>query len=118
MEYLDHIVSHNGVKVDPNKIKAMREQPIPNTLKKRKGFLGLRGYCHKFVKNYCQIATALTKLLNKEAFSWTKEATKVFEELKEEMCTTPIMATPNFPKIFIVECDASVHRIDAILMQE
>jgi hypothetical protein len=53
--YLGHIVSH-GVKVDPNKIKSMREWPIPKTLKKLRGFLGLTGYYCKFFKNYGQIA--------------------------------------------------------------
>jgi hypothetical protein len=67
-------------------------------LKKIKGFLGLIGYYHKFVKKYGQIAARVTKLLNKEAFYWTKEATKDFEKLKEGMCTTLILATPNFTK--------------------
>jgi hypothetical protein len=44
VEYLGHLVSHESVKVDPNKIKAMREWPIPKTLKKLRGFLGMIHY--------------------------------------------------------------------------
>jgi hypothetical protein len=69
VKYLGHIVSHDGVKVDPKKIKAMRERSTPKTLKKIRGFLGLTCYYNKFVKNYGQIATPLTTLLKKEAFS-------------------------------------------------
>jgi hypothetical protein len=69
VEYLGHIVSHEGVKVDPNKIKSMREWLIPKNLKKLRGFLGLTSYYCKFVKNYGQIVVPLTTLLNKEAFS-------------------------------------------------
>jgi hypothetical protein len=118
VEYLGHIVCHEGVKVDPNKIKAIREWPIPKALKKLRGFLGLVGYYRKFVKNYGQIAAPLTTLLNKEAFSWKEEATKSFEKLKEAMCTTLVLTTPDFTKKFIVECDASFHGIRAVLMQE
>ena len=69
VEYLDHIVSHEGVKLDPGKIQAMREWPIPKTLKKLRGSLGLASYYQQFVKNYVQIVEPLTTLLKKEAFS-------------------------------------------------
>ena len=52
-------VSHEGVKVDPNKIKAIMERSIPKTIKKLRGFLGLTGYYRRFVRNYDRIVAPL-----------------------------------------------------------
>jgi hypothetical protein len=118
VDYLGQIVSHEGVKVDPNNIKAMMDSLIPKTLKNLRGFLGLTGYYRKFVRNYGRIATPLTTLTKNDAFSWTPEATQAFEQLKEAMCKALVLTTPNFKKTFIVECDASRNGIGVVLMQE
>jgi hypothetical protein len=117
VEYLGHIVSHEGVKVDPNKIKAMMDWPIPKTLKNLRGFFFdrlLPQLCLALWKN----RTTLMTLNKKDAFSWTPEATKAFEQLKEVMCKAPVLTTPDFTKTFIVEFDASRNGIGVVLMQE
>jgi hypothetical protein len=108
VEYLGHIVSHEGVKVDPNKIKAMMDWLLPKTLKSLRGFLALTGYYHNFVRNYGRIEAPLMTLTNKDAFSWILEETKAFEELKEVMCKAPVLTTPDFTKTFIVECEMAL----------
>ena len=118
MEYLGHIVSHEGVTIDSRKIQSIKEWKIPTSIKHQRGFLGLTGYYHKFVKYYGRIAAPLTTLLKKDAFSWTLEATKAFEHLKEAMCQAPVLATPDFTKTFIVECDASGNGIGVVLKHD
>jgi hypothetical protein len=118
VEYLGHIVSHEGVKVDPQKIKAIREWPIPKTLNNIRGFLVLIGYYRKFVKNYGLIVAPIKMSLKNEDFSWTQEATKYLEKIKDAMCMTLVLDIPDFTKTFIMECDGLGHGNGAVLMQE
>jgi hypothetical protein len=85
VENLGHIVFHEGVKVDPNKVNAMMDWPIPKKLNNVRRFLGLTGYYHKFVWNYGRISAPLMELTKKDAFSWTLEETQAFKQLKEAM---------------------------------
>jgi hypothetical protein len=118
VEYLGHLVGKDGIRVDPKNIEAMQDWPQSKTLKSLCGFLGLTGYYHKFVKNYGNIVAPLTALLKNNSFTWTPFASQSFQTLKMAMCTTPVLALPDFTKTFVLECDASGKGIGVVLMQE
>jgi hypothetical protein len=118
VEYLGHLVGKDGVRVDSKKIEAMQYLSHPKTLKILCVFLGLTGYYHKFVKNYGKIAAPLTALLKKNTFTWTPTTAQAFQTLKMAMCTTPVLALPDFTKTFVWECDALGKGISVVLMKE
>jgi hypothetical protein len=118
VEYLGHLVGKDGVRVDLKKIEVMRDWPHPKTVKSLHGFLGLTGYCRKFVNNCGKITAPHTGLLKKNSFTWTPNIAQAFQTLKTAMCTTLVMALPYFTKNFVLKCDASGKGIGVVLMQE
>ncbi|GBN32942.1 Retrovirus-related Pol polyprotein from transposon 297 [Araneus ventricosus] len=83
--YLGHVISAEGVKTDPEKIKAVVDWPRPETVHELRSFLGLCTYYRRFVKNFPTIARPLHKLTEaKSNFNWTEECEKSFNGLNNE----------------------------------
>ncbi|XP_038891674.1 uncharacterized mitochondrial protein AtMg00860-like [Benincasa hispida] len=118
VEYLGHIISQQGVEIDPKKVRAMLEWPVPKKMKEVQGFLGLSGYYRRFVQNYGCVAATLTQILKGGTFRWTEDAQLAFEKLKTTMMMLPVLALPDFNRPFKVETDASGYGIGVVLVQQ
>ncbi|GJW97926.1 ty3-gypsy retrotransposon protein [Tanacetum coccineum] len=71
----------------------------------------------RFIKGYATMVAPLTGLLRKDGFRWGVQEASTFEELKQQLSTTPVLSLPDFNEVFVVETDASANGICAILLQ-
>lgn len=117
--FLGHIVTPQGVKPNPNKIRAITEYPIPRTAKQIKSFLGLIGYYRKFIRDFAEITKPMTKCLKKNAIIniHDPDYKESFQLCKEVLTNDPILQYPDFSKSFILTTDASNVAIGAVLSQ-
>ena len=120
LNFLGHIISRNGVEVDPEKTKAMSEFPTPKSQTQVRRFLGMANYYRRFIKDYSKIATPLYALLKStcnKKLQWTEECEQAFQTLKAMLLSTPVLAYPDPLKHFILTCDASDTAVGCVLGQ-
>ncbi|KAJ9520413.1 hypothetical protein QJQ45_000169 [Haematococcus lacustris] len=123
LKFLGHIISAHGISVDPCKVTAISEWPVPTSLKTLQSFLGAANYVRKFVHNFSTIAAPLTNLTGpkKESFpwkAWPQAELDAFNALKQAISNVPMLKLPDHSKPFHVHCDASLEGIGAVLMQD
>ena len=117
-EYLGHIISQEGIEVSPDKIKAIVEWPPLETVTDVRSFLGTASYYRRFIKDFATIASPLHSLTNHGAeWSWTDEHQKSFEMLKAALSTTPVLKFPVPEAPYVLDTDASLTGIGAVLSQ-
>ncbi|XP_072074402.1 uncharacterized protein [Arachis hypogaea] len=105
--------------MDQGKVKAIKEWEPPNKVSKLRSFLGLANYYKRFIKGYSAKAAPLTNLFKKNhSWEWSKECQKAFDELKAAITEGPVLALPDYSKVFEVHTDASDYAIGGVLMQE
>ena len=117
--FLGHKITCDGIKMDPAKVQAVMDWPIPRNVKDVRSFLGLAGYYRKFIRGYSRISAPLNELTKKEkGFAWSSSEQQAFEEIKKQMCSAPVLITPD-PKLpYVIFTDASGYAVGACLCQD
>ena len=117
--YLGHIISRDGIRPDPEKVRLLQEFPVPRTVKHVRSFLGLAGYYRRFVQDFEKIASPLNALTRKTSvFSWDSRCQQAFETLKQFLTQAPILAYPNYNLPCYLYVDASAEALGCTLSQK
>jgi hypothetical protein len=103
IHYLGHIISKDGIAVNPEKIEAIREWSVPKNLTELRSFMGLA----RFIEGFSKIAHPITYFQRKGVkFQWTLDCEKSFQHLKQLLTSDPILRIVDLNENFIVCTDA------------
>nr|KYP34967.1 Transposon Ty3-I Gag-Pol polyprotein [Cajanus cajan] len=108
VKFLGHVISAEGIAVDPAKVESVLQWERPRTVMDIQSFVGLAGYCRRFIEGFSKIVAPLTQMTRKEQpFIWTDACEQSFVELKRRLTTSPVLVLPESGEPFDVYCDAS-----------
>ena len=118
VRFLGHIISKRGIAADPEKVKVVASWPRPRDLHEVRSFLGLASYYRRFIAGFADIARPLHQLTAKgHPFVWETAQEMAFQILKERLITAPILSSPRDDGDYILDTDASLFGLGAVLQQ-
>ena len=119
IEYLRVTVGKGHLQMSPKKLQGIADWSPPKNLTEVWSFLGFTGYYRYFIPNYSKIAWPLLDLIKKTTpWHWGEAQHKAFEELKTQMCGSPVLIQPDMNKQFTLHIDTSAYGMGTILSQE
>jgi hypothetical protein len=118
--YLGFVISANELKMDPDKVNAIKNWPSPKSIFEVRSFHGLASFYRKSIRNFSGISAPMMDTVKKrhKYFHWLEDVEKSFNLLKKKITEKPILVLPDFSKTFQVKCDASGFAIGAVLSQD
>lgn len=123
VEFLGHVVSSDGITVDPKKILAIATWPVPKTVHDVRSFVGLASFYRRFVKRFASVAAPLTRLMTPKLegkgkiLPWGPKEQASFDALKKALSTAPVLVAPTPTDAFVLRTDASDVGLGAVLSQ-
>ena len=118
VSYCGFIVDEDGIHADPKSCEAIREMKVPTNLKTLRAFLGACSWWRRFIPHFAKIVEPLRPLMKKDGWATMNTAQlSAIQTLKDALCSTPILAHPNFDLPFELHCDGSPTGVGCALIQ-
>ena len=135
VSFLGHVLSAKGISPNPKKVDKVWDWPIPKTSKEVHSFVSLASYYCRLIPNFAKLSKPLNALIVPQAhqakvrrgemkkseltkFMWSEECQEGFDALKHALNTAPVLAYPDYTQPFILETDASLKGLGAVLSQK
>ena len=114
---LGHILNINGTAMDPDKMQAVMDWPLPSTPADLQSFLGLCSFVRSHIRHYAEITGPLEEIKNQKELIWDDNLRHHFETVKEALSRAPILSFPDYDRPFHIATDASNTGIGGVLFQ-
>jgi hypothetical protein len=116
---LGHIVSAEGVRIDPNRVEAIQTLSLPRSRKEVQSFLGKINFLRRFVSNFVEMVKLITTMLRKgNEVKWTVESRNSFDQIKKALTEAPVLISPDYSKDFLIFSFASFDTVAVVLLQK
>ena len=119
VSYMGHIFSSEGIKIDPDKVEAVKEMPRPADVEAVQRLNGFVNYLAKFLPKLADVMEPIRRLTRKDTdWIWAEEQEKAFEDVKKLVTEAPVLSYYNPEGEVEIQCDASQKGLGATLLQQ
>jgi hypothetical protein len=116
---LGHIVSTEGVRIDPSRVEAIHTLSLPRSRKEVQDFLGKINFLRRFVPNFAEMVKHITAILKKgKEVKWIVEPREYFIQIKKALTEAPVLISLDYSKDFLIFSFASFDTVAAVLLQK
>jgi len=118
-KYLGFIISTDGIKVDPEKVSAIKKWQYPKTVKGVQAFLGFCNFYRRFISGYGAIAKPLNQCTRRDqAFDFDDKCKAAFKQLQDALTSAPVLVHYRPERESMLETDASDGTVAGVLSQK
>jgi hypothetical protein len=116
---LGHIVSAEGVRIDPSRVEEIQTLSLPRSKKEVQAFLGKINFLRRFISNFAELVKHITTMLRKgNEVKWTTEPREYFVQIKKALTEAPVLINPDYSKDFLMFSFASYDTVATVLLQK